>query len=183
VRNWYCAQTEPNKEYKARRYLELAGIPVFLPAYLTKDKSRHIKANLLFKGYVFFSLDDPVLWPRLRTITGILRVITTSSDQLWYAMPSAVASEEIESLRSHCLSYDEIDRNGTGREKRPQTYITAGCHVRIKGNVDNPFSDFIDLQKPIVEWADEQRACLPIMMFGREHKIEFFMKDLEKVMP
>lgn len=178
MRTWYCAQTEPNKEHKARKYLEMSGIPAFLPTYLTKDKSRHITVNLLIRGYVFFSLDDPSLWPRLRTITGILKVITTSSDQLWYAMPCVTASKEIEHLRKLCLSYDEYRRDGGGRQKRTQTVIDAGCHVRV---LSGPFAEIINEQKPLVEWADEERALLPFMMFGRECKLEFFIKDLERV--
>jgi len=183
MRIWYCAQTEPNKEFKARKYLELSGIPVFLPTYLTKDKSRHLKVNLLFKGYVFFSLDDPARWPTLRTITGILRVITTTpSDQLWYAMPSTAGSIEIEHLRKMCLSFDEFKRDGSGKEKRAQTYISPGCCVRMVDNSDNhPFAEWVNLQKPIVEWTDDERARLPLMMFGRQHMIEFFIKDLERV--
>jgi hypothetical protein len=180
MRKWYCAQTEPNKEHKARKYLEMSGIPVFLPTYLTKDKSRHLKVNLLIKGYVFFSLDDPALWPRLRTITGILKVITTQSDQLWYAMPSEAASKEIEHLRGLCLSYDEYKRDGGGMQRRTETYITAGCHVRMSEGSANPFAEWVNIQQPIVEWTDEARACLPIMMFGRENKIEFYLKDLER---
>ena len=92
MRAWYCAQTEPNCEYRAKKYLELDGIPAFLPTYLTKDKSRHLKVNLLIRGYIFFSLDDPVLWPRIRTVSGILKVITNITvqfeDTLWYSMPS-----------------------------------------------------------------------------------------------
>ena len=180
MRAWYCAQTEPNCEHRARKYLELSGIPAFLPTYLTKDKSRHLKVNLLFRGYVFFSLDDPALWPRIRTITGILKVITHSPVQTsapWYAMPSACASTEIETLRKSCLSLDTYDRAGGARSTRTQTYITAGCHVRVLG--DHPLADVINAQKPLVEWADEERAMLPFLMFGREHKIEFYIKDLE----
>ncbi len=181
MRTWYCAQTEPNKEYKAKKYLELSGIPAFIPTYLTKDKSRHIRFNLLFRGYVFFSLDDPMLWPRIRTITGILRVITNSPletlDAPWYAMPSICASDAIEKLRAACLSFDEYRRDGGGRQTRTQSYITAGCHVRI---LNGPLVDF-SVQKPIVEWADEERARLPILMFGREHTVEFYLKDLALV--
>lgn len=183
MRAWYCAQTEPNKEYKAKKYLELSGIPAFIPTYLTKDKSRHLRVNLLFRGYVFFSLDDPALWPRLRTITGIVRVITNSpletSDAPWYAMPSAVASDAIEKLRNACLAMDEFDRKNSTRPSRTISYITAGCFVRI---LNGPFADdAINQQKPIVEWADEERAILPLLMFGRQHKIEFYIKDLELV--
>jgi len=183
MRAWYCAQTEPNKEHRARKYLELSGIPAFLPTYLTKTKNRHLKVNLLFRGYVFFSLDDPTLWPRVRTITGILRVITHSPVETsapWYTMPSPCASTEIETLRKACLSFDEFRRDGSGRiVSRPQSYITAGCHVRI---LRGPLAD-LSVQKPIVEWADEERAMLPLMLFGREHKIEFYTKDLELTSP
>jgi len=183
MRAWYCAQTEPNCEYRARKYLELSGIPAFLPTYLTKDKSRHLKVNLLFRGYVFFSLDDPMLWPRVRTITGILRVITNSpletSDTPWYAMPSICASDAIERLRAACLSFDEYRRDGDrSHALRTQQYITAGCFVRA---LSGPLAEFVNVQKPIVEWADEERAILPLIMFGREHKIEFYQKDLELV--
>ena len=75
---------------------------------------------------------------------------------------------------------DEFRRDGGGRTKT-LNYITAGVHVRMRAGTVNPFQDLIDIQKPIVEWADEQRAFLPIMMFGREHQIEFFTKDLELV--
>ena len=180
MRAWYCAQTEPNREYKARKYLELNGIPAFIPTYLTKDKSRHLKVNLLFRNYIFFSLDDPALWPRIRTITGILKVITSNpieTSSPWYAMPSAVASDAIERLRNACLALDEIRRDGGGKSKHVETYITAGCHVRIK---DGPLAD-LSVQKPIVEWASEERALLVLMMFGRQHKIEFYIKDLELI--
>lgn len=184
MRAWYCAQTEPNCEYRAKKYLELDGIPAFLPTYLTKDKSRHLKVNLLIRGYIFFSLDDPVLWPRIRTVSGILKVITNITvqfeDTLWYSMPSLCGSQAIENLRKLCLSMDEFRRDGGGRTKT-LNYITAGVHVRMRAGTVNPFQDLIDIQKPIVEWADEQRAFLPIMMFGREHQIEFFTKDLELV--
>lgn len=179
MRAWYCAQTEPNCEYRARKYLELSGIPAFLPTFLTKDKSRHLRVNLLIRGYIFFSLDDPMLWPRVRTISGILKVITSATednDTPWYAMPSTVASKAIEELRSACLAMDEFRRDGK-KTARVQTYITEGCHVRI---LRGPFTEF-SIQKPIVQWANEQRAMLPILMFGREHEVEFYVKDLEKV--
>ena len=179
MRVWYCAQTEPNCEHRARKYLELSGIPAFLPTYLTKDKSRHLKVNLLIRGYIFFSLDDPALWPRLRTISGILKVITNAVaetlDTPWYTMPSQCASVEIERLRKACLNFDEYKRNGANQSKRTQQYITEGCYVRI---LNGPLADIINPQKPIVEWADEERALIPFLLFGRDHKIEFYIKDL-----
>lgn len=181
MRAWYCAQTEPNKEFRARKYLELSGFPAFLPSYLVKNKSRHVSLKLLFKGYVFFSLDDPCYWPRVRTITGIQRVITFSpeddkqADTPWYSMPSDVASAAIERLKAACLASSMFQKDG--KETRTEFYITAGCHVRIK---NGPLAD-LSVQKPLVEWADEDRAKLAIMMFGRKHSIEFFQKDLELI--
>ena len=140
MRAWYCAQTEPNCEYRAKKYLELDGIPAFLPTYLTKDKSRHLKVNLLIRGYIFFSLDDPVLWPRIRTVSGILKVITNITvqleDTLWYSMPSLCGSQAIENLRKLCLSMDEFRRDGGGRTKT-LNYLTAGVHVRMRAGTVN----------------------------------------------
>lgn len=177
MRPWYCAQTEPNKEYHARQNLEQLGIPAFLPTYLVKDVQRHLYPKRLFPNYVFFSLDDPILWPRLKTIEGILRVITNHPDSKdGYMMPSNVASEQINRLKALCLSYDEFVRK-PGVKPRVQTYITEGCHVRI---LNGPFGAF-SVQKPIVQWIEEDRAGLLLALFGKEMKVEFYLKDLEKV--
>lgn len=182
MRQWYCARTHYNQEFEARKHIERSGHAVFLPSYLVKSGSGNIRTKLLFRNYIFFSLDDPMLWPRIRNTFGIADVLLYSPEEdkdgdiPWYQMPSAIGSAAIETLRALALTYDQIRRKaGEVIPTRPLQIITAGCHVRI---LRGPLTEF-SIQRPIVEWADDKRALLPFMLFGREFKAEFYLRDLE----
>lgn len=179
---WYCAQTQPNKEFEAQDILTHKGFETFLPCYLIKYKSRNIRRKLLFRNYIFVAMDDEVNWPIIHHAPCILRMITYSpedkeaNNQPWYMMPSPVASTAIARLHSLALSQDEIRKGGKiGKPNRVVNLITSGVYVKI---LRGPMQGF-SVQKPIVEWTDEQMAGLRLMMFGREHKFTFYKKDLE----
>lgn len=186
MRPWYCARTHYNQEFEARKHIERMGFPVFLPSYLVKYKSSNIRPKLLFRNYIFFSLDDLMDWPRVRHAFGVADVLLYSptdddaSTVPWYQMPSPAGSKAIESLRALALSYDEIRRTAkVDAPSRPVQIITQGCYVRID---NGPLKDF-SVQKPVVDWADEERAFLVLSIFGRQHRIEFYLKDLSLAEP
>lgn len=179
-RAWYCASVEPNQERIAQKYLNMVGVPTFLPGYLVKQKPpkrRNIEFKLLFRGYIFFSITDPALWPSVRYTKGVSRVLLRGDkDTPWYQMPGSVASEDVEQLRTKALSYDEVRRNGGARQT--MQYIDAGVFVKIKSGplADEPFA-----QRALVHWSEGERAQLLLMMFNREVKCEFYHRDLEVV--
>jgi transcription antitermination factor NusG len=178
MRPWYCAQTHPQKEPHARDELERQGFTVFMPSFLVKDNHKHILARRLFAGYLFVSLDDWRLWPQVKNTYFIAGMMTHQPEGSDYRMPNAIASDAIEKLRVLALSMDEVQRGGKERAKAPaQQIITAGCLVRIK---TGPLVVF-NIQQPVVDWTDGQRAALLLAMFGREMRIEFFVHELELV--
>lgn len=173
MRSWYCARTEPNREYEARRNLERKGFTTFLPGYLQKYASKNIRLRLLFRNYIFVSFDDPMRWPDVQHTNGIHQVLLFSQDDQEYLQPSNVGSEEIETLRACALTYDDFST-----KRQPQQYITEGCYVRI---LTGPLKDTESAQRALVEWEDGERAALALMLFNRETRVEFFIKDLELI--
>lgn len=190
MRPWYCVHTQPLQELPVKHQLERQGWPVFAPIYLVKLKNRHIARRLLFRNYVFVSLPDPAYWPRVRNTIGVAGVLTHLADaieskgnlqDIQYRMPSAAGSDAIEQLRSQALALDEIRRDGGGRRPKqsaPEQLITAGCYVRI---LDGMFKDSLQAERALVEWADHERATLILALFGREAKLEFYLKDLARL--
>lgn len=189
MRPWYCVHTQPLQELPVKQQLERQGWPCFAPIYLVKLKNRHIARRLLFRNYVFVSLPDPTYWPRVKNTIGVANVLTHLADaidgkgnlqDIQYRMPSSTGSAAIETLRSQALALDEIKRDGGGRPKQspPLQLITAGCYVRI---LDGMFKDAAQGQRALVDWADHERAALVLQLFGRDARIEFYLKDLERL--
>lgn len=178
MRPWYCAQTVPAKERLAQTNLERQGITTFLPGFLKKGPDYHIRLQFLFRGYLFFSIDDPRDWPKVTRSIGVQRVILRSPDHkpgvLPYLMPSLVASDAIDKLHSQALSYDEVRRSSKPRQ--PQRIIGPGCYVRIKAGT---FADEPQGQRALVDWSDGQRASLLLEIFKRTVRVEFYQRDLE----
>ena len=54
---WYAGRTRPMAEYRARDYLEAAGIEVFLPCGKTSYPRRGRQDSPLFSGYLFVHYD------------------------------------------------------------------------------------------------------------------------------
>jgi transcription antitermination factor NusG len=175
MRPWYCARTEPNKEFEARRQLERRGFVVFLPTYLKKYESRNTRLRLLFRNYIFVSFDDPNLWPEVTHTPGILSVITHQPEHHTYLMPSPICSDAIETLRQQALAIDEVSG---GASNHPQQYITAGTYVKV---ISGYFQGEAQTQKALVHWADHERATLLLNMFNRQVSVQFYQKELEKV--
>lgn len=176
MRPWYCVRAIPQHEIIAKKQLEQQGFATFDPTYLVKLKDRHIAVRRLFGCYFFVSFDEPALWPQVKNTVGVADIITHQDGNCPYRMASPI-SETIESLRKVALSLDEIKRDGKARISAPMQIITSGCHVRI---LAGPLQSF-NVQKPIVEWADHERAALLISLFGRQMRVEFFLADLERV--
>lgn len=189
MRPWYCVQTQPNQELPVKQQLERQGMPAFAPIYLVKLANRHIARRLLFRNYVFVSLDNPAHWPRVKNTIGVLNVLTCLSEKIEaagnltdisYRVPSDVGSAAIESLRKVCLSYDEVRREGKPKAlpRPPQQLITEGCFVRVMAGM---FKDSEQGQRALVEWSEHDRAQLVLELFGRKARIEFYHHDLTLV--
>ncbi len=178
MRIWYCARTVPNEEWRAKRHLEQQGMTAFLPLYLKRYGSRNIRPLLLIRNYIFISLSDPGRWPLITRTIGISNLLTFQPDetQSEYKEPSSLGSEAIEGLRLQALSMDEVRKDGAV-PRPPKLVITLGCHVRI---LRGPLTMF-NVQEPIVDWSEQDRASLVLAMFGRDHRFEFYHKDLEVV--
>ena len=178
MRPWYCAMTAPRLEKVAQQGLERLGMATLLPGYLVRDKHRHVLVKFLFPGYIFVS-GPPTLWPRVRSAPGITGIMLYQPAGSEYKMPSSIASEEIDSLHSKALSFDEVKRDGGSRiqVKQPAKIIPPGCFVRITKGV---FAGDC-VQKALVEWSNQERASLLIDLFGRKIKAEFYLSDLERV--
>lgn len=187
MRLWYCIQSYPKHEIIARQQLERRGFPVFDPTYLVKYGNRHIAHRRLFGRYMFVALENPLQWPEVAHTIGVAEVITGAAiahdqrkpgDSEYRKALTINRSHSIESLREQALSMDEIRRDGKPRAiAPPKAYITAGCCVRILSGPLVPFS----IQNPIVEWADEERAALVLQLFGKDMRVEFYQRDLERV--
>lgn len=175
MRPWYIARVEPNREFEAKRQLERNGFVVFLPTYLKKYKSRNVRLSLLFRNYIFISLDDPTIWPEVNRLPGIIGVMTHQPQYNQYLMPSAIASDAIDRLRSQALAIDEITG---GASNRPQQYITAGTYVKV---ISGYLQGEAQTQKALVDWADHERATLILNMFNRKVAVQFYQRDLEQV--
>lgn len=177
MRPWYCARTEPNKEFIARRELERRGITTFLPCYLKKRPNRHIGLYLLFKGYVFISLDDPLSWPLVKRSPGVHDVFThLPDDDSEYQTATPVSTQSVEKLHQQSLALNEIRRH-PGRPK-VERLISKGCHVKVTSGL---FATEEYAQRALVDWAEDDRAALVLQMFNREVIVEFYLHDLEKV--
>lgn len=177
MREWYCAQTYPNKEFHARDWLNRQGRTNFLPCFLKKYKSHNIRVRLLFHRYIFFVLDDPVEWPSILKPEIIHHVMCCFPHaNAEYLMPNPVASKSIEELRIKALSYDEIRRGGKFRA--PVQLINEGCHVKVLSGV---FRDEPQAQRALVDWSDHDRASLILKVFNREIRVEFYHRDLQLV--
>lgn len=178
MRIWYCARTAPNEEWRAKRELEQQGMTAFLPLFLRKYGSRNIRPIRLFNNYIFISLPNPADWPLINRTIGIAKLLTYQPDETIseYREPSALGSEVIEQLRCQALAMDEIRQDGY-RIRPPKLVITVGCHVRI---LRGPLTMF-NIQEPIVDWSEQDRASLVLAIFGRDHSFEFYHKDLEVI--
>lgn len=175
TRSWIAAQVAPNKEFEARRQLIRKGFSVFLPTYYKKYPSRNVRLRLLFRNYIFVSIDDHWLWPEIRRTPGIIAVLTQHSDEWPYLMPSPIGSEAIETLRQQALDVDEVVGSGS---KQQTQYITAGTYVKV---ISGYFQGEAQTQRALVEWADSERATLLLNIFNRETNVQFYQKDLEPV--
>jgi transcription antitermination factor NusG len=170
---WYCAQTQYNKEFIVRDHVARLGLGMtFLPSYLVKYKSRNVRPKLLFHNYIFVALNETILWPRLAAIIGVNRVLNYQpKDENAYKEPSPLASSAIEQLRATAMDQEDV---WAGMNRRREI-IEPGCHVRI---VKGPMQQF-SIQRPLVEWTEDERAGLVINMFGRGMVIEFYLRDLK----
>ena len=182
MRDWYCARTYPNKEFESKRQLERQGFVTFLPCYLFKTKSHHIRVRFLFKSYIFVALDDPSFWPQVHRTIGIHEMLTyapeqpKADDQPWYLMPSLIGSAAIADLHIQALSLDEIRKGGIPHP--PKQIISEGCYVRVLSGF---FKDEDYAQKALVHWSEADRAGLIMKIFNRDVVVEFYHKDLEMV--
>lgn len=183
---WYCAQTYFAQEAAAEANLRQRGFRTFSPSYLIRRAAPdyHIDRRLLFRGYIFVALDDPEIWPVVHRSRGVHHLMTQpprpDADPDEYRLPTVVDEHAMTTLYDEALAHDEVRRGG-GKFRHTHiartSDITKGCHVRILSGPWQPFS----VQEPVVDWSDGHRAALMLALFGRDTRVEFYHKDLERI--
>lgn len=115
---WYAVYTWARHEKAVARHFEERGLTYFLPLYqaIHRWNKRSCRVSLpLFPGYVFVRTGGPERYKPLQ-VPGVLHYAGTGTT------PSAIADEEIETLRRILIS---------GKEVGPHPYLSAGQQVRI----------------------------------------------------
>jgi transcription antitermination factor NusG len=158
---WYAAQTSANHERRIAAQLLERKIDHFLPLYLSVRhwKDRTVRLHLpLFPGYIFVRL---ALCDRLRVlqVPSVVRLVGFGGG------PSAIAAEEVESLRSALAD---------GIQVEPHPFLKAGRRVQI---TSGPFAGREGILK---RWKGNFRVLLSMDLIQRSMLVEV---DASSVIP
>lgn len=169
---WCCAQTASSRESSVAATLERWGYETFLPAYVVKDRSRHLRVKMLFPGYLLVRLPFPEAWPRIQRAEHVVRVLTHQQTDKTYVYPATLANAQVELLRAQTSELNELCRAGHSGRRSLAQVITKDCMVRI---LQGTFAG----KEALCLWTDRERVKLLVAMFGRQVIAEFYRRDVE----
>jgi transcription antitermination factor NusG len=159
---WYAVYTSANHEKRVAEQLTRRSVEHFLPLYDTvrRWKDRRVQLQLpLFHGYVFVRL-------ALRDRLHVLQVPGVAKLVGFNGMPTALAQEEIDSLRTSLEC---------GVRVEPHPFMTAGQRVRVK---DGPLAGMTGI---LVKRKNRARFVVSVELIQRAMAIAIEETDLEPV--
>jgi transcription antitermination factor NusG len=159
---WYALYTCSRHEKQVAVQLEQRGVELFLPLYasLRRWKDRRVQLDLpLFPGYVFVHID-------LRDRVRVLEVPGTVRFVSFHGLPSALAKEDVEQLRSGL---------SLGIRAEPHPYLTVGRHVRVTRG------PLVGMQGILLRRKDRFRLVLSIDLIMRSIAAEVDACDVEPI--
>jgi len=158
--NWYAVYTCTRHEKRVKQLLDERRIDCFLPLYRSvrrwKDRRKELELAL-FPAYVFVHINskDRV---RVLQLPSVVSFVTFGNS------PAAIASSEIESLRSGIA-------NGMCLEPHP--YLKVGRRVRIK---QGPLAGSTGI---LLRKKDKLRVVVSLEIIMRSVAVEIDSCDLE----
>jgi len=153
---WYAIQTKPRKERWVEAGLAQAGIQVYCARTRVpiRKASRTLwKEAPLFPGYLFARFDFGSDYPRVRWMSGLVRVVMSGG------IPLPITDAMLASVR-------RIERDGVRLLLRPARW-KRGLRVRV---VSGPFTGFEGQVAAALRGGDRVRILLEL--FRRQASLE-----------
>ena len=157
---WFAAYTAPRHEKAVLRHLTARHLESFLPLYSSVRRWKngcHVTVEQpLFPGYVFVHIQRRTA-AKVLQVPGVVSIVSNGRE------PSALPSEEIESLRAGLPQcYCE-----------PHPYLAAGDKVRI---VNGPLTG---LSGVLVRKKTNLRVVLTLELIMQSVAVEISMHEIE----
>lgn len=168
--DWYVVQTEPMRETTAFAGLIARRFRAYNPQEPKSIRQNYHKRRIVMrsmvKGYVFasFSLDQP--WQRIRSIPGVLRVLT------WRDQPVSISVNFLDHLRK----LEAKLAKGRAR-KRHAIDVKNGDWCQIDGN--HVMNGFIGQVVDVL--ANRERITLEVDLLGRQTRVEVSVNQVRVV--
>lgn len=157
---WTVAQTQPQREGVAARFLAMGAYETYLPRIKIKRPHRQTRIAPLFPSYIFVRIE--LFWYPVLSTIGISRVLCDCDG------PVKLSDHEIAKIRNR-----EVDGFVTLPKKRPRWRV--GERIRIqRGTFQNHFAVY-DGMSP----GDRSRVLLNLL--GRQVKVNLASSDIQSL--
>jgi len=162
---WFALHTRAREESRAVRFLDLKGIPTFLPLLLVCHRHgsrRWQAAEPLFPGYLFARFPpEPDVLSTIRWTPGVKHVLWNGSE------PTPVPDDIVAYLRA---------RTGATGVIVPGPRFRPGMRVRVRSGPLEHLEGIIDRPVP-----GRQRVRVLLQLLRTEVPVEVDIDDLEEI--
>jgi transcriptional antiterminator NusG len=169
-RHWYVLRVAHHAEKAVDNLLKEAGIERWLPIseVVTVRRSGRgnrpcdVRAVLAWPGYIFVKVVNlPQTWAALAKVDGVFSVIGTAE------RPAPVSDMEVLKLKAWLEEDEEAIEILTDA-------LEVGEAVTVD---DGPFASF---PGTVVEWSDNGRVKIEVLIFGREVLVDLDLAQISK---